>query len=221
MASGLPDEMDEADIKDTEKHEEYEKNVYSPENKEKMERSIAAVGNILKDGSLIAATVAGGFAGNDIKNGNIPKAVRSGLIATGSVIVGEVGKLACENIKRSIKNIPDYHPVDEPVSPSVYEVTEVTIKKAMLPIFDILGYISALDDGYKLAIYSVLLIIIAIGLGDRSKRSDNYSDKGISKFVYCAGRVAITTIKELLLGTPMSPCVAALRGAEALSRSGK
>lgn len=92
--------------------------------------------------------------------------MRSGAIASGCLIVGEVSKIVCENLGKSINNIPDYHPVDEPVSPSAYDVTEVTIKKAMiLPIDDILNYISALDDGYKLAIYSVLLIIIVIGLG--------------------------------------------------------
>lgn len=70
MASGSLDDWDESDIKDTENHEEYEKNIYSPDNKEKMIRGIKGVENKrseIKDGSIIAAGVAGGIAGGCLK----------------------------------------------------------------------------------------------------------------------------------------------------------
>lgn len=122
MTSGLPDELDETVIKDDEVHEAYDRNIYSPENKEKMIRNINSVGNVIKKTGDVSATVLTGISVVNFTSGKISAAKIAGAGAVGSIVAGEVGSIIVDNVARAVKNIPDYHPVDEAISPSAYDL---------------------------------------------------------------------------------------------------
>lgn len=122
MTSGLPDELDESIVKDNEVHEEYERNIYSPENKSKMKRNIETLGEIIEESSKVVAEGLMGVAVHKLCTGQNTSAKLFTAGAVGTLAVGKIGNIIFDNISRGVDNIPDYHNVSEPISPSAFDL---------------------------------------------------------------------------------------------------